>query len=148
MFDTQSLNLFNNPAIEGAKLITMPGEAAILLDKSFSQTYPAERFVLMWLAFEAIINSFPGEGGNGKKRERFFKNDLRSEAINNEVYRLLKLRCDMFKEGKINDASIEQECWSLYAVLQLSVMKDCEQRQAFLSGYEKTLSTERGKISQ
>lgn len=146
MFDNQSLNMFDNPNIEAAELIQIPEEAVILLDKSFSQIYPAERFVLMWLAFEAIIHSFPGEGENGKKREIFCKNDLKSEVINNEVYRLFKLRCDMFKEGKISNPSIEQECWSLYAVLQLAIMKNCPQRQAFLFGHEKILSA--GKFAQ
>lgn len=137
MFDTQSLNMFDNPPIEGAELIQIPKEAAILLDKSFSQTYPVERFILMWLAFEAIVCSFSGEGGNGRKRENFCKNDLKSELINKEVLRLFKLRCGIFKEGRASSQEIEGDCWSLYAVLQLAIMKDCPQRQAFLSGYEK-----------
>ena len=139
VFDTQSLNMFENPPIEEAELKPLPEEAAILLDKAFSQTYPAERFVLMWLAFEAIIHSFPGNGENGEKRKSFCLNELQSEVVNTEVYRLFKLRCDIFKEGKISDPHVEQDCWSLYAVLQLATMKDCQQRQAFLSGYEQTL---------
>lgn len=142
MFDTQSLNMFNDPAIEESKVIKIPSEATILLDKAFSQTFPAERFVLMWLAFEAIINSFPGKGDNGNKRKSFFKDDLKSDVINEEVRRLFRLRCDIFKEGKISKPNIEKECWSLYAVIQLTIMENCEQRQAFISGYEKTLSQE------
>lgn len=142
MFDTQSLNMFDTPAIEESEVVKIPDEATILLDKAFSQTYPTERFVLMWLAFETIINSFPGEENNGKKRQRFFKDDLKSDVINNEVYRLFKIRCDMFKEGKIYKSNIEKECWSLYSVIQLAIMKNCPQRQAFLSGYEKILSKE------
>ncbi|MFA5461031.1 MAG: hypothetical protein WC274_03015 [Sulfurimonas sp.] len=140
MFDTQSLNMFNNPPIEESKLIKVPVEATILLDKAFLQTYPAERFVLMWLAFETIINSFHGNGGNGDKRKKYFKDDLNSDIINNEIYRLFRLRCDMFKEGKITDLSIEKDCWSLYSAIQLTIMKDCEQRRAFISGYEQTLA--------
>lgn len=140
MFDTQSLNMFPEPPIEKSKVIEVPVEATILLDKAFSQTYPAERFVLMWLAFEAIINSLPLAGKNGDKRKTFFKEYLKSDAINNEVFRLFRLRCDLFKEGKISNSSLEKDCWSLYAAIQLTIMKDCEQRQAFISGYEQTLA--------
>lgn len=141
VFDTQSLNMFNNPDIEDSKIIKIPLEATILLDKAFLQTYPAERFVLMWLAFESIVNSFPGNENNGDKRKKFFKDHLKSDAINNEVFRLFRLRCDMFKEGKISDSSIEEKaCWSLYAVIQITIMQDCEQRRAFTTGYEKELS--------
>ncbi len=96
----------------------------------------------MWLAFEAIINSFHGKEANGKKRESFFKDALKSDVINKEVFRLFKLRCDIFKEGKVSVHNIEKECWSLYSVIQLTIMKDCEQRQAFVYGYEKILSSE------
>lgn len=140
MFDTQLLNMFNDPPIEQSKLIEVPVEATILLDKAFFQTYPAERFILMWLAFETIINSFPGDEKNGDKRKKYFKDDLNSDVINDEIYRLFRLRCDMFKEGKITDSSIEKDCWSLYAAIQLTIMKDCEQRRAFISGYEQTLA--------
>ncbi|WP_029934263.1 hypothetical protein [Thiomicrospira pelophila] len=140
MFDTQSLNMFNEPAIEKAKIIEVPVESTILLDKAFSQTYPVERFVLMWLAFEAIISAFPGDESNGDKRKKFFRDDLGSDAINKEVYRLFKLRCDLFKEGKVSESAIEKDCWSLYAVIQLAIMKNCEQRQELKSGYEKVLS--------
>lgn len=146
MFDTQSLNMFNDPAIEESKIIKIPNEATILLDKAFSQTYPPERFILMWLAFEAIINSFSGKEENGKKRQKFFKDDLKSDVINEEVYRLFRRRCDMFKEGKISEPNIEKACWSLYAVIQLTIMENCEQRQAFVSGYEKILLTENQEI--
>lgn len=143
MFDTQLLNMFNNPNIEESKVIKTPVEATILLDKAFSQTFPAERFILMWLAFETIINSLPVTGSNGDKRKKFFKDILKSEIINNEVYRLFQLRCDMFKEGKISNPDIEKECWSLYAAIQLTIMEDCPQRQAFLSGYENMLQQEK-----
>lgn len=139
MFDTQSLNMFDNPAIEESEIIKIPEEATILLDKSFSQTYPPERFVLMWLAFEAVINSFPGKEKNGEKRKKFFKETLHSDIINNEVLRLFKIRNKIFKEGKVSESIIEKACWSLYAVIQLTIMTDCEQRQSFLVGYEKTL---------
>ena len=131
--------MFDAPAIEDAEVMKMPDEATILLDKAFSQTYPAERFILMWLAFETIINSLPGEETNGKKRQKFFNDDLKSDIINNEVHRLFRLRNDIFKEGKIFKPDIEKECWSLYSVMQLTIMRNCPQRQAFLSGYEKIL---------
>ncbi|MBD3843549.1 MAG: hypothetical protein IE909_17045 [Campylobacterales bacterium] len=148
-FDTQSLNMFDDPAIEKVILNHLPEEAAILLDKSFSQTYPAERFILMWLAFEAIIHSFPGNGKNGEKREIFCRNHLNSEIVNEEVYRLFKLRGDIFKEGKVLDSnsSLEKECWTLYAVIQLAIMQDCPQRRAFLSGLENTLLEKNSQIS-
>lgn len=143
MFDTQSLNMFDQPAIEYAKLIKIPDEATILLDKAFSQTYPDERFILMWLAFEAIVSSFEGNEDNGKKRKKFFRNTLNSEVINKEVFRLFQIRCHIFKEGRNSECSMEKECWSLYAAIQLAIMEDCEQRQAFISGYEQTLSSQK-----
>lgn len=138
-FDTQSLNMFENPPIEGAELIPLPEEAAILLDKAFAQTFPNERFILMWLAFEAIIHSHPGRAENGKKRKKFFREELKSDLVSEEVFRLFKLRNDAFKEGRFSHPHFDQECWSLYAALQLAIMKDCPQRSALLSGYENTL---------
>ncbi|WP_438464295.1 hypothetical protein [Marinomonas sp. PE14-40] len=142
-FDNQKLNMFDNPAIEESKILEIPDEATILIDKAFSQTYPSERFVLMWLAFEAIMNSFPGNKDNGKKRIKFFRDDLKSDSINDEVYRLFKVRCDMFKEGKTSNSSMEKDCWSLYSVIQLTIISDCEQRKAFISGYERELSLDK-----
>ena len=138
-FDTQNLNMFEVPPIEEAALIAIPEEAAILLDKAFAQAFPDERFILMWLAFEAIMHSHPGRIGNGKKREKFFKEELKSNIVNQEVFRLFQLRNDVFKEGRFSNPQIDQECWNLYAVLQLATMKDCPQRSAFLSGFETVL---------
>lgn len=142
LFDNQELNMFNSPAIELAELIDIPEEAATLLDKSFAQTYPKERFILMWLAFEAIIHSIIEKGTNGDKRKAFFKGTLKSDIADNEVYRLFKLRCVLFKEGQSPNQyiEIENDCWSLYSAIQISIMKDCEQRRAFLTGYEDTVS--------
>ncbi|WP_368639589.1 hypothetical protein ABRZ04_11630 [Castellaniella ginsengisoli] len=137
VFDTQSINLFTDPSIEDAALIPLPEEAAFLLDKAFGQTYPGERFILMWLAFEAIINAVIDTGSNGRKREEYFRGVLGSDIANAEVHRLFNLRCALFKEGRlINSNSIEEECWTLYAALQLAVMKESELRRAFLSGFE------------
>lgn len=139
MFDTQEINRFRYPRIEEVKFIRMPEEASVLLDKAFSQTFPHEQFVLMWLAFEAIIHSHQGNESNGKKRQKFFLEELRSEIVNKEVYRLFKLRNDVFKEGGFRGHDFGQECWILYAVLQLSIMKNCPQRKAFLLGLETML---------
>lgn len=139
LFDTQLLNMFNDPAIDETQLVKIPPEAAILLDKSFSQTYPSERYVLMWLAFEAIINSVVEKGNSGEKRKIFFKDILKSDIVNNEVFRLFNIRCAIFKEGKLPNHNDENDCWSLYAAIQIALMKDCDQRRAFLSGYENVL---------
>jgi hypothetical protein len=146
-FDTQSLNMFESRPTEGAELIPIPVEAAILLDKAFAQTFPSERFILMWLAFEAIIHSHPGNAPNGKKRERFFKNTLGSTIVNSEVLRLFNLRNEAFKEGRFSHPNFDQECWSLYAAIQLAIMNNCAQRSAFLSGFENTLR-QRGVSAQ
>ena len=102
-------------------------------------SFPNERFILMWLAFEAIMRSHPGRAENGKKREKLFKDELKSDIVSKEVLRLFKLRNNAFKESRFSHPHFDQECWSLYAVLQLAIMKDCPQRSAFLSGYENTL---------
>ncbi len=140
-FDTQQINRFENPPIEEAELIRMPEEAALLLDKAFSQTFPQEQFVLMWLGFETIIHSRPGNGTNGDKRKKFFLEELGSSIVNEEVLRLFHVRCDAFKEGKLRELNFDQECWSLYAILQLVIMKNCPQRKAFLSGLETVLTS-------
>ncbi|MDA0109000.1 hypothetical protein OH456_12600 [Vibrio sp. La 4.2.2] len=140
-FDSQGLNLFDEPPIQTAKIIDIPKEAALLIDKALSLTFPPERFVLMWLAFEAIINSFQSNANNGKKREKFFKEELQSELLNDEVYRLFRLRCDLFKEGKESTLkSLESDCWSLYKIIQITILKNCIQRDAFINGLEKQLS--------
>lgn len=135
-FDTQSINIFKEPPIEDAEVISISEEAAFLLEKAFSQEFPNERFILMWLAFEAIINAKTGKGINGQKRQSFFKDELQSEIANEEVRRLFNLRCQIFKEGGVLNTNIENDCWSLYSAIQLATLKDCEQRRAFLFGYE------------
>jgi len=140
-FDTQSLNFFNNPDIENAKIRQLPAETTILIDKAFSQTFPIERFVLMWLAFEAIISSLPINGSNGEKRKKYFARELGSQKINEEIHRLFNTRCDIFKQGKFSSDQIEKDCWSLYAAIQLAILEECDQRKAFVSGYESTLNT-------
>lgn len=135
-FDIQSIALFDYPAIDGAQLNRISEEAAFFLDKTYTQTDPAERFVLMWLAFEIIIHALIDEGSNEQKREAFFKNMLRSELANEEVLRLFRLRGEIFTVGRALNSHIEDDCRSLYTALQLAMMKDCDQRRAFLSGYE------------
>lgn len=140
-FDNQGINRFDSPPIEGAELNQIPEEAALLLDTAFSQPYPRERFILMWLASEAIINSLPGSKANGDKRKHFFKTVLQSEIVNEEMFRLFKLRSEVFKEGKFRDTKFDEECWSLYSALQLLIMRECPQRSEFLKGYEAFLSS-------
>jgi hypothetical protein len=140
-FDTQNLNFFNNPDIENSKIRQLSAETTILIDKAFSQTFPIERFVLMWLAFEAIISSLPISGTNGEKRKKYFAQELGSKKINEEVHRLFNTRCDIFKQGKFSCDQIEKDCWSLYAAIQLAILDECDQRKAFISGYESTLSS-------
>jgi hypothetical protein len=138
-FDTQSLNFFNDPDIENSKIRKLPPETTILIDKAFSQTFPIERFVLMWLAFEAIISSLPINGSNGDKRKKYFAQELGSQKINEEIHRLFNTRCDIFKQGKFSSDQIEKDCWSLYAAIQLAILEECDQRKAFILGYESTL---------
>ena len=140
VFDGQHINRFRNPPVELASMKALPAEANILLDKAFDQPYPNERFILMWLAFEAVSNALPGNGTNGHKRKSYFKDDLGSALINSEVSRLFGVRNDMFKEGRISGHSLEEDCWSLYMALQLALMQPCELRLSLKSGYEKFLS--------
>ncbi|OAL83874.1 hypothetical protein AY605_08960 [Acinetobacter sp. SFD] len=133
-FDVQSLNLYKN--IEYSELRELPIDALILLDKAFQQKFPHERFVLMWVAFEAIINSLPMTGSNGEKRKKYFLEELASEVANEEVRRLHNLRGDVFKEAKFSEEDVEEINWSLYMAIQLAILSDCPQRQAFLGRYE------------
>lgn len=141
-FDTQSLNIFDSPPIEEAKLRPMPLEASTLLDSAFVQRYPYERFIMMWLAFEAVIHTHSGSGTNGKKRQRYFLEELGSQIVCDEVTRIFRIRNDTFKEGRLDDVNFDQMCWSLYAALQLALMEDCPQRTAYLSGYEDYIKTQ------
>jgi hypothetical protein len=143
-FLTQSLNMF--PNIENAKVKIIPVEACILLDKAFQQKYPIECFVLMWTAFESIIHSLDIPGNtNGLKRKNYFTNELKSELINDEAYRLHQdVRCNIFKEAKFTSAKdVEDENFSLYAILQLTIMEDCPERSKFLKSYEEILKTKK-----
>jgi len=133
-FDVQNLNLYED--VEYSELRELPIEALILLDKAFQQKFPHERFVLMWVAFEAIINSLPMTGSNGKKRKKYFLEKLASEVANEEVRRLHNLRGEVFKEAKFSEEDVEEINWSLYMAIQLAILSDCPQRQAFLGGYE------------
>lgn len=145
-FDIQELNMFNNPDIEDLKVMKIPEEANVLLESAFTQTFPRERFILLWIAFEVIINVFYKNENNGKKREKYFKNEIKSDIINEEVKRLFLVRCEMFKEGKVkSDMEIESEGWSLYSIIQLCIMSDCMQRDAFIKGYENTISNRKIK---
>ncbi|MBR7713699.1 hypothetical protein KC099_10875 [Acinetobacter nosocomialis] len=139
-FHNQSLNMF--PDIEDVKIRNLPVEASIFIDKALQQKFPHERFILLWTAFEIIINSIEGLGSdNGSKRKNYFERELGSSIINDEVFRLFKdVRCQLFKEGKFSNLkNMENDNWSLYAALQLLLMEDCEPRTKFLKGYEQSL---------
>jgi hypothetical protein len=142
-FDNQELNIYDGLPIEEAKLRPIPLDASTLLDSAFVQRYPYERFILMWLAFEAVIHTHSGGGSNGEKRRRYFSEELESQIVSDEVKRIFEIRNDTFKEGKFNDVRFDQISWSLYAALQLAVLEDCPQRKAFLRGYEDYIKTEK-----
>jgi len=133
-FDVQNLNLYEE--IEYSELRELPIDALILLDKAFQQKFPKERFILMWVAFEAIINSLPNLKMNGNKRQKYFQEELASEILNQEIIRLRDFRHIVFKEAKFKDEEVEKINWSLYMAIQLAILSDCPQRQAFLNGYE------------
>lgn len=133
-FDTQDLNLYED--IEYCQLRKLPVDALTLLDKAFQQRFPNERFILMWVAFEAIINSLPISGSNGEKRKKYFLEELLSEIANEEVKRLHTFRGNVFKEAIFTEEEVEEVNWSLYMAIQLAILSDCRQRQAFLNGYE------------
>lgn len=138
VFHTQNLNMF--PDINEIKVKSLPIEASILLDKAFEQNFPIERFILMWTGFESIINHIePGNKQTGEKRISYFKK-LGSEIINDEVKRIFKVRCNLFKEAKFMSLKdMENENWSLYAIIQLTIMEDCPVKTKFLKGYENEL---------
>jgi hypothetical protein len=143
-FDSQGLNLFNIPPIEEARLRPMTKGIATLLESAFTQRYPEVQFVLMWLALEAVVNSFPGGSNNGEKRKRYFLHELGSSAANQEVKRLHDLRGNIFKQGDfLPQKKLSMATWSLYWVLQLAMLDACPQRDEFLKGFELFLATER-----
>lgn len=135
-FDNQNLNFFENPPIETAQIRAIPMEASVLLDKAFLQTYAQERFILMWLAFEAIMHTHEYKGSNGRKRKSLFRDELGSGLVNDEVNRIRCIRNDSFKEGLFESVDFEEACWSLYAAIQLALLVTGQHRLAFLRGYE------------
>ncbi|WGH78215.1 hypothetical protein [Jannaschia ovalis] len=146
-FDTQALNLFGDPPIEEAKIRRIPDEAHILIDKALSQRFPEEAFILLWVAFEAIISAFPGNQTNGEKRKRYFKGTLMSNDANEEVRMLHRVRGDLFKEGRADLPELSLAIQSLYCAIQLSILEDCPQRAAFLRGYEAQITQRRNERS-
>lgn len=145
-FLNQDLNMF--PDISSAKVKNIPVEASVLLDKALQQKYPTECFILMWTSFESIINNIEQGKNNGIKRRNYF-DKLGSTLVNDEVERLYKeVRCNIFKQGKdLSIKDIENENWSLYAILQLTIMEECPVRTKFLKGYENLLE-ERNSLSR
>lgn len=137
MFDNQSLNIFDDPPTENSTIRPLPAEASVLLDKAFSQRYSHERFILMWLAFEAIVHTFQIGASNGEKRKQYFQGHLGSNEANDEVKRLFDIRNGAFKEGRFERINFEEACWSLYSAIQLALLTQCPQRDAYLAGYEK-----------
>lgn len=139
-FLNQDLNMF--PDIASAKVKNIPIEASVLLDKALQQKYPTECFILMWTSFESIINSIEQGKNNGLKRRNYFTK-LGSKIVNDEVERLYReVRCNIFKQGKeLSMKNIEDENWSLYCILQLTIMEECSIRTKFLKGYESFLES-------
>jgi hypothetical protein len=140
IFDSQYFNRFQDPPLQEAKMIKIPKESSLLLERAFSQPYPEETFIMMWLAFEAITQRFPGNNG-GKKREYLFRHELKSDVVNTEVIRLSKVRHSLFKEGRYSADRIGDDCWSLYKAIQIASLDECVQRQKFVEGYELDLSS-------
>lgn len=136
-FDTQDLNFYED--IEYSKLREMPIDALILLDKAFQQRFSKEPFIIMWVAFEALISALPINGSNGNKRQKYFNDELSSKIVNDEVKRLHEFRGAVFKEAKFRDEDVDTINWSLYAAIQLAMLEDCPQRTAFLKGYEQNI---------
>ena len=141
-FDNQTPNIFDDPPIEDARLGNFPPEAAVFLDHAFRQEYPIERFVLMWSALEVITRALPVKGQAGAKRENFFLG-LGSSIANEELKRLVDVRHKLFKEGRTNRTAIEENCWSLYAAIQIMALSDGPQRHSFLIGYEDYIRNQR-----
>lgn len=144
LFDGQDINVFNSPPIGLAKIKRMTADAAILIDKAFTQKFPTERFVLLWSAFEAVTHELPYPGTNGKKRQKFYQGELGSDLANSEIIRLFNIRNQLFKEGMLEETHSDEASWSLYAALQLMILEAGEQRRSFLMGYEAYI---RGKLA-
>lgn len=111
-------------------------EVGILVDAALSPTSDTKRFIMLWLAFEAVTNSFPYKGSNGEKRSHYYKEELGSDIADREVFRLFKIRNDLFKEGVNKEKFLNESNWSLYLALRLGVMEECPGRSSYLKSYE------------
>jgi hypothetical protein len=138
-FPIQDINSLWGPDDGRAEIIPLAPEAAILLSSAFKQDYPSDQFIFLWLAFEAIMADRFGSH-NGDSRREYFENSLGSRIVNDEVYRLFRVRSELFKSGRYNTLSIGEDAWSLYMAIQLAIMEPCSQRTRFLLGYEKYIS--------
>lgn len=65
------------------------------LETAISSRSNETRFVFLWIVLEGIL-------GDGKKRQQFFLNELGSSELNDEAFRLFKIRNEVFHNGKLN----------------------------------------------
>lgn len=135
-----SINKFDRQELftdgDELKFRVLSPEVSVLVDAALSPTSDTKRFIMLWLAFEAVANSFPYKGSNGEKRSYYYKEELGSDVANNEVFRLFKIRNDLFKEGIKAEKNLTDSNWSLYLALRLAVMEDCPCRISYLKNYE------------
>ena len=61
---------------------------------------------------------------------------LAGQAVHLGEEKTIEAINDVFKEARFTEEEVEEINWSLYMAIQLAMLSDCPQRQAFLNGYE------------
>lgn len=132
------LNLFEHESILSDWPIKLTDDIAFLDHDALLTDKIENRFFLLWTAIELIA-------GRGDDRKRYCKEALGSEIINDELFRLFKLRGNLFKEFSRNIDYIDVS--SLLSFIQLSSLTQTEMRSVIVSRYENWVVTH-GRLTQ
>jgi hypothetical protein len=111
--------------------LNIVGRAAELIGTASQTADRALRFLILWTSIEVQI-------GNGKKRKDFCLGVLKSEAANNQLHRLQKLRSAFLKDGEaIEFTAFDEYC--LISILRLASMAGESERISLCKLFERSV---------
>lgn len=108
--------------------------ASTLFDIAISSDNPSHRFLFLCIALESQI-------GDGGKRKVFCENELKSELISKEMYRIFQLRHQLAHgESFIEDGEFRNSIPNLFELLRLSAIREDTVRSKLVNFLEKKLN--------
>jgi hypothetical protein len=132
------ISLFEYESILTDWPIKLTDDLAFLVHNALLVDQIENRFFFLWTAVELIA-------GRGDERKRYCKETLGSDIINQELFRLFKLRGDLLKEFSRNIDFIDVS--SLLSFIQLSNLTQTEVRSIVVSRYENWV-LQHGRLSR